>query len=85
MKRPLTTTVIAAAIAAASPGSADAVRIDYSLDAGYERDDNVALSSTDPIEQDILRLGRPASPAASTTVGTKTSTTTSPTACWKDA
>lgn len=57
MKRPLTTTVIAAAIAAASPGSADAVRIDYSLDAGYERDDNVALSSTDPIEQDILRLG----------------------------
>ncbi|TDK28500.1 hypothetical protein E2F46_01010 [Luteimonas aestuarii] len=57
MKRPFTTTVIAAALAAALPGTADAVRIDYSLDAGYERDDNVALSATDPIEQDILRLG----------------------------
>jgi hypothetical protein len=48
---------IAAALAAAVPGTADAVRIDYSIDAGYERDDNVTLSATDPVEQDIMRLG----------------------------
>jgi hypothetical protein len=57
MKRPLSTAVIAAAIAAALPGSADAVRIDYSIDAGIERDDNVTLSATDPVEQDIWRIG----------------------------
>lgn len=62
MKRhPIATSTIAAAIAAAiavaTPGTADAVRVDYSIDAGYERDDNVTLSATDPVEQDIMRLG----------------------------
>lgn len=51
------TTLIATAIAAALPITAHAVRIDYTLDAGIERDDNVTLSETDPVEQNILRAG----------------------------
>ena len=51
------TTLIAAAIAAALPGVAHAVRVDYTIDGGYEHDDNVTLSEVDPIEQNIARLG----------------------------
>src|SRR5690606_19655145 len=51
------TTLIAAAIAAALPGVAHAVRVDYTIDGGYEHDDNVTLSEVDPIETDIARLG----------------------------
>jgi hypothetical protein len=51
------TTLIAAAIAATLPGVAHAVRVDYTIDAGYEHDDNVTLSEVDPIETDIARLG----------------------------
>jgi len=51
------TTVIAAAIASTLSGAAHAVRIDYTVDAGYERDDNVTLSEDAPIEQNIARLG----------------------------
>ncbi|MCH6483706.1 hypothetical protein MMG85_09020 [Pseudoxanthomonas sp. LH2527] len=50
-------TLVAAAIAAALPVAAHAVRIDYTLDAGVERDDNVTLSETDPVEQTIFRAG----------------------------
>lgn len=58
MKRhPIRTSLVAAAIAAALPGAALAVRVDYSIDAGYERDDNVTLSSTNPQEQSIFRAG----------------------------
>ena len=52
MKRhPCRPALISAAIAAAIVFDAHAVRIDYTLDAGIERDDNVTLSQTDPVEQ----------------------------------
>lgn len=51
------TTMLAAAIAGVVPGVAHAVRIDYSIDAGLERDDNVALTAQDQIEQTISRVG----------------------------
>ncbi|WP_394696773.1 hypothetical protein [Pseudoxanthomonas japonensis] len=58
MKRhPCRPALISAAIAAAIVFDAHAVRIDYTLDAGIERDDNVTLSQTDPVEQDIYRVG----------------------------
>lgn len=49
-------TVVAAAIAAL-PGIAVAVQLDYSVDVGVERNDNVALTEVDPVEEDILRSG----------------------------
>jgi len=58
MKRhPRCMTLLATAVAAALPVAAHAVRIDYRIDAGIERDDNVTLSETDRIEQDIYRAG----------------------------
>lgn len=51
------TTLLAAAIAGTTPGAAHAVRIDYTIDAGLERDDNVALTEQDQIEQTIARIG----------------------------
>lgn len=50
-------TLLSTAIALALPGAAHAVRVDYSIDFGYERDDNVGLSETNPSEQDIFRVG----------------------------
>ncbi|MDH5833912.1 outer membrane beta-barrel protein [Luteimonas kalidii] len=55
--RRIPTTLIAVAMAGAVPGAAHAVRIDYTIDAGYEHDDNVTLSAEDQIEQDIARVG----------------------------
>lgn len=48
---------IAAAVLAGMPGVASAVRLNYVIDAGVERNDNVGLSTTDPITQNILRAG----------------------------
>jgi hypothetical protein len=48
---------LAVAIAAALPGAAHAFRLDYAIDAGVERDDNVTLTDVDPIKQDIGRVG----------------------------
>lgn len=53
----IASTLISVAIAAALPGAANAVRIDYVVDSGYERNDNVSLSETNPSEQNIFRLG----------------------------
>ena len=54
MKRhPCRPALISAAITSAIVFDAQAVRIDYTLDAGIERDDNVTLSETAPVEQDI--------------------------------
>lgn len=55
--RRIRTTLAAATITAAMPGVAQAVRVDYMVDAGYEHDDNVTLSEVDPVEQYIGRLG----------------------------
>lgn len=58
MKRhPCCPALISAAIASVLAFDAHAVRIDYTLDAGIERDDNVTLSQTNPVEQDIYRAG----------------------------
>jgi len=51
------TAALAAAIAAALPGAAHAVRVDYAIDAGVEHDDNVTLTDIDPITQDVGRIG----------------------------
>ncbi|MBA3930121.1 MAG: hypothetical protein C0521_11110 [Xanthomonas sp.] len=51
------TTLIATAIAATLPITAHAVRIGYTLDTGIERNDNVTLSETAQVEQDIFRAG----------------------------
>ena len=39
------------------PGSAEAVRIDYTIDAGVEHNDNVTLVDGAPVSQNILRTG----------------------------
>lgn len=49
--------VLAMAILATAPFQADAFRIDYSIDAGFERNDNVLMSATDPQDSDALRAG----------------------------
>src|SRR3546814_19951821 len=41
----------------AAPFHADAARIDYLVDLGYERDDNVLMSPTDPAGSSALRAG----------------------------
>lgn len=48
---------IGAAMLALGSSPAMAVRLDYVLDAGVERNDNLTLSDTDPISQNILRGG----------------------------
>ncbi|MGY1457215.1 MULTISPECIES: hypothetical protein [unclassified Luteimonas] len=48
---------LCAAILATASFHAHAVRIDYSLDAGVERNDNILMSSTDPEESSALRAG----------------------------
>lgn len=55
--RRIRTTLLAVAMAGTVPGVAHAIRIDYTIDAGVERDDNVTLASEDPIEQTIARAG----------------------------
>ncbi len=51
------TTLLAAAMAGTVPGAAHAIRIDYSIDAGVERDDNVTLTEQDQVEQTVARAG----------------------------
>lgn len=51
------TSVIACAILATLPGTAFAARVDYNIDMGVEWNDNVALTSLDPIDQRYLRSG----------------------------
>ena len=46
-----------AAALATLPGTAAALRLDYSVDLGVERNDNVAMTPIDPVEEDILRAG----------------------------
>ena len=55
--RRIRTTLLAVAMAGAVPGAVQAVRVDYSIDAGLERDDNVALTAQDQVEQTISRVG----------------------------
>jgi hypothetical protein len=55
--RRIRTTLLAVAMAGTVPGVAHAIRVDYTIDAGVERDDNVTLASEDPIEQTIARAG----------------------------
>ena len=45
------------AVLAVAPLHAHAVRVDYAVDAGVERNDNVLMSSTDPTESSALRAG----------------------------
>ncbi|WP_368564834.1 outer membrane beta-barrel protein [Pseudoxanthomonas sp. UTMC 1351] len=49
--------VVTAATLAGVSGTASAARVDYTIDAGIEQNDNVALSTTDPIDQRYLRGG----------------------------
>ena len=49
--------VLISGILAAAPFQAGAVRIDYVIDAGVERDDNVLMSSTDPQDSSAVRAG----------------------------
>lgn len=44
-------------ILATAPFHAGAVRIDYAIDGGIERNDNVLMSSTDPEDSSALRAG----------------------------
>lgn len=53
----LLASAIVAAIATANCGLAGAVQLDYTIDAGIERNDNVAMSTFDPIAQTYLRSG----------------------------
>lgn len=55
-RRLCTATALATAFATL-PGIATAVHLDYAIDVGVERNDNVALSAVDPVEEDILRSG----------------------------
>lgn len=55
--RRIRTTLLAAAIAGTVPAAAHAVRIDYTIEAGVERDDNVTLTEQDQVEQTIGRAG----------------------------
>ena len=50
-------TLFSSAALACFPGTAHAVRIDYSLDFGVERNDNLTLVSEDEIEATVLRPG----------------------------
>ncbi|MBX3710734.1 MAG: hypothetical protein KF800_02065 [Lysobacter sp.] len=56
---PATTLVvaIAAVLAAAMPRDAHALRVNYTLDFGVERNDNLLLTPTDPLETTLLRPG----------------------------
>lgn len=56
-RRRLGTAAGVAIALAIPPGAAIAVDIDYSLNAGVERNDNVTLVELDPIEEDIFRAG----------------------------
>jgi uncharacterized protein (PEP-CTERM system associated) len=49
--------VVTAATLAGVSGTAAAARVDYTIDAGVEQNDNVTLSTTDPIDQRYLRGG----------------------------
>ncbi|MEJ1098687.1 MULTISPECIES: outer membrane beta-barrel protein [unclassified Pseudoxanthomonas] len=49
--------VVTAATLASVSGTATAARVDYTIDAGVEQNDNVTLSTTDPIDQRYLRGG----------------------------
>lgn len=49
--------VVTAATLAGVSGTASAARVDYSIDLGVEQNDNVTLSTVDPIEQRYLRGG----------------------------
>ena len=49
--------VLSVALLAAAPIGADAFRIDYVVDLGVERNDNVLMSSTDPEDSNALRAG----------------------------
>lgn len=55
--RLLGATLLSAAVLACLPGSAHAVRIDYSLDFGIERNDNLLLTADNEVETTILRPG----------------------------
>jgi hypothetical protein len=55
--RRIRTTLLAVAMAGTVPGAAHAFRIDYTIDAGVERDDNVTLTTEDQVEQTIGRVG----------------------------
>ncbi len=54
-RRPLAIALAIAAVAAASP--CHAVRIDYTIDAGVEHNDNVALDDTREVRQNLFRAG----------------------------
>ena len=56
-RKPMRASVIAGAIVATLPCSALAARVDYNVDLGVEWNDNVALSTLDPIDQRYLRSG----------------------------
>lgn len=49
--------VMTAATLAGASGTASAARVDYTIDVGVEQNDNVTLSTTDPIDQRYLRGG----------------------------
>ncbi len=55
--RSIRMSALAAAMLAALPGTAWAIRVDYTLDAGIERNNNVALTAENPIEERIWRTG----------------------------
>lgn len=55
--RPIRTTLLAVAMVGTVPGTAHAVRIDYTIEAGVERDDNVTLAAQDQVEETIARAG----------------------------
>src|SRR3546814_670548 len=46
-----------AAMLVAAPFHADAARVDYQVDLGLERNDNVLMSSTAPADSSALRAG----------------------------
>ncbi len=53
----LQASVLATALLAVMSGTACAVQLDYTIDAGVQRDDNVTLSTSNPIKQNFLRTG----------------------------
>lgn len=56
-RRIMGATLLFAGISALAPGQARAVRLDYVLDFGIERNDNLLLTPTDPVSLTILRPG----------------------------
>ncbi|MCY7353507.1 MAG: hypothetical protein LH470_00165 [Lysobacter sp.] len=50
-------TTIVATMLATQCGAASAVQLDYLLNAGVERNDNLLLTETDPVSENILRAG----------------------------